>query len=390
MSPGLSICLLVLATLGHGYLWTDPVNYVHSWSGPRKLVDALSWACFAAFLVLPLALLWHWNRVGLFGGSPPDGFAKLLQYYLCFCFAWGFVHLIRIVAYTRATDRPQVLVDWQQQRIDVPFEDPNELLREGLPQLLAKVPFNQILQPTVDRKRLAIPRLNSKLVGLKIAHISDLHMVNRIEQPWFEFICDQVNQLKPDVTCITGDIVEKETCWPWLATSLGKLHAPLGVYFIIGNHDFYIDTSYTKQLLEQQGLVCLSERWIATKWNGAPVQIAGNELPWSEQAADLGNAPATTDLGEPFRLALMHAPDQLPWACQHQVDLALAGHTHGGQLRFPLLGPIISPSCYGTRYASGVFKHVQTVMHVTRGVTGKTPLRWNCPPEIALLELAGS
>lgn len=65
----------------------------------------------------------------------------------------------------------------------------------------------------------------------------------------------------------------------------------------------------------------------------------------------------------------------------------LAGHTHGGQVQLPLLGVIMSPSLHGTRYACGVFRRGRTVMHVTRGVGGETPLRWRCPPELALLEL---
>jgi predicted MPP superfamily phosphohydrolase len=69
------------------------------------------------------------------------------------------------------------------------------------------------------------------------------------------------------------------------------------------------------------------------------------------------------------------------------ADLALAGHTHGGQIQFPILGSIMSPSLHGTRYACGVFRRGDTVLHVSRGVSGETPLRWRCPPEIALLEL---
>ena len=83
----------------------------------------------------------------------------------------------------------------------------------------------------------------------------------------------------------------------------------------------------------------------------------------------------------------MHTPDQFDWAVNHGVDLALAGHTHGGQVCFPLLGAVASPSLYGTRFAGGTFRQGDTVMHVTRGISGETPLRWNCPPEIAVLEL---
>ena len=277
------------------------------------------------------------------------------------------------------------MLDWQQETPDLGDQLGTDLLQPGKTQRLAKVPGNQFLQLTLDRKRLAIPNLPASHQGLKIAHLSDLHMTGSIGPRWFEVVAEQVNALQPDVIAITGDIVEKEACWPWLANSLGKLQAKHGVYFVLGNHDFYIDIEQTKRLLVDQGLICLSERWLEAEWNGAPVILAGNERPWAPQAADIATAPAKT--AEQLRLILLHTPDEFAWACLQDANLALAGHTHGGQLRFPLLGPIACPSRFGTRYACGVFRQDDTVMHVSRGISGKTPLRWNCPPELALLEL---
>jgi predicted MPP superfamily phosphohydrolase len=71
----------------------------------------------------------------------------------------------------------------------------------------------------------------------------------------------------------------------------------------------------------------------------------------------------------------------------HEFDLVMAGHNHGGQVRLPALGAILAPSRSGTRYAGGVFRRGQTILHVSRGTSSLTPFRWNCPPEIALLVL---
>jgi predicted MPP superfamily phosphohydrolase len=68
----------------------------------------------------------------------------------------------------------------------------------------------------------------------------------------------------------------------------------------------------------------------------------------------------------------------------------LAGHTHGGQIQFPFFGAVLAPSIFGTRYASGLFYEAPTLLHVSRGVSGLTPVRYNCRPEIALLRLVGS
>jgi predicted MPP superfamily phosphohydrolase len=88
-----------------------------------------------------------------------------------------------------------------------------------------------------------------------------------------------------------------------------------------------------------------------------------------------------------LRVALVHSPDQFGWAQANDIDLVLAGHLHGGQVCLPLLGPIMSPSLQGVRYAAGVFKAGNTVMHVSRGAGSLTPLRFRCSPEIAVLTL---
>ncbi|MEM7479130.1 MAG: metallophosphoesterase, partial [Planctomycetota bacterium] len=82
-----------------------------------------------------------------------------------------------------------------------------------------------------------------------------------------------------------------------------------------------------------------------------------------------------------------HTPDCIPWARENQCDLMLAGHTHGGQMRLPLIGPLLAPSLYGSAFASGVFYLKPTLVHVSRGIAGTHPLRLRCPPEISLLTL---
>lgn len=387
MSLAFLICLLIFATLGHGYLWTDAVNQLHACAAPRKQIDRLTLTCLAAFLIIPAVILVRCDSVGILSVPLSMRRNDILSMYILSCGVWGIYALLRNWTYDYLRDDPRVLLTYEREFVDTQGYENTDLFRPGFASFLSNVPANQILKLAVDRKRLAIPHLSQRHEGLTIAHISDLHMTGRIGQSWYEFVVEQVNLLNADAVVITGDIVEKQDCWPWLAESLGKLRAECGVYFILGNHDYYIDTHETRRLLEDSGLVCLSDCHIERQWNGAPVQLAGNELPWGPQPTDLSSLPEKSESGLPLRLVLLHSPDQLHWACENQAHLALAGHTHGGQLRFPILGPIISPSRHGIRYASGVFRRQNTVLHVTRGITGKTPLRWNCPPEISLLEL---
>ena len=108
--------------------------------------------------------------------------------------------------------------------------------------------------------------------------------------------------------------------------------------------------------------------------------LAGNERPWFRALPELPSSDPDT-----FRLLLSHSPDQFPWAKRHGFHLMLAGHTHGGQIRFPWIGPIVTASRFGVRYASGFYFEPPTVLHVSRGISGVQTIRLNCPPELAKL-----
>jgi predicted MPP superfamily phosphohydrolase len=379
---------LALAALGHGFLWTGVVNRVHGWGGPRVLVKLATWASEAAFVALPAFIVWRELR-GTATGFAPLARVDWESAYLWACaFLGAGALVVKPIIEAHRYDRT-VLKSWTADRRSAAQALGRKPLVGVYASLLGSLPGNEALIVSVDRKRLALPRLPLELEGLTIAHLSDLHMTGRIERAFFDYIVRQVNDLRPDVIAITGDIVETEDCWPWLEESLGQLCAPLGVYFILGNHDAFVDAGRTRSLLGSAGFTCLSGRWLRADWNGASVTLGGNELPWMPPAPPVSELARRERAGE-FRMALCHTPDQFGWCCRADVDLALAGHTHGGQVQLPILGVVASPSLYGTRYACGVFRRGHTIMHVSRGLGGETPLRWRCPPEIALLELTAA
>jgi uncharacterized protein len=100
-----------------------------------------------------------------------------------------------------------------------------------------------------------------------------------------------------------------------------------------------------------------------------------------------GESQRRTNTVAHVRLLLSHTPDEIEWARDAGVDLMLAGHNHGGQVVLPLIGPVYSPSRYGTRYAGGSFWREPTLLHISRGVSGRHPLRWNCRPEVIRIVL---
>jgi predicted MPP superfamily phosphohydrolase len=165
---------------------------------------------------------------------------------------------------------------------------------------------------------------------------------------------------------------------------LGRLRARYGVYFVLGNHDRRPGEARVRRELSGCGLVDLGGRSLTVQAGSCRLLLAGDERPWFGAAPQLDGWAAAE-----LRILLAHTPDRYPWARQQRFDLMLAGHTHGGQVQLPLIGPVVSPSIFGTQYASGVFDEPPTVMHVSRGVSGEHPLRWNCPPELAQLTLVG-
>jgi predicted MPP superfamily phosphohydrolase len=156
------------------------------------------------------------------------------------------------------------------------------------------------------------------------------------------------------------------------------------MYFVLGNHDLRMgDIGRLRRELQSLGYIDVAHGTHSFELHNRIIQLAGNEFPWFGQPVE--PPLRTPDVG--LRILLSHSPDQFGWAIDRDFDLMVAGHTHGGHIRLPLVGPIVCPSRYGVRFAGGVFYKAPTVMHVSRGISGMDPLRFNCPPEVTKLVL---
>jgi uncharacterized protein len=238
------------------------------------------------------------------------------------------------------------------------------------------------------RRTIVLPRLGPELDGLRIVHLSDLHFTGLVPKTYFQEIVRQSNALVPDIVAITGDLIDNRCCFDWLADVLGRFESRYGTYFILGNHDEDFGAPPIRQALTAAGLIDLGGRWMEIQVRQSPLILAGNELPWIKPAADLATAPPGRSAGGPLRIVLAHSPDQFGWACRHDVDLVLAGHVHGGQVRLPLVGPILAPSLHGVWYADRTcYVRRPAVMHVSRGVSWAIPFRFGCPREMVEIVL---
>jgi predicted MPP superfamily phosphohydrolase len=384
----IALIILVLGAIGHVALWVEFVNRVHAFGIRRIWVDLLTLLCAALMCVIPPAII-----VVLYGVVPlaspayVDFMTTIAWCYLTVCAAFSIIEIVRRSVWKVQSGGRGALLSNHTSYVSMPKQP---LTAPGIPTWLARIPGNQVLKLRVHEKELAIPRLATLADPIRIAQISDLHMCGRIAREYFECMVDEVNALQPDLVAITGDIVEYEKCLSWIPSTLARLRASNGVYYVLGNHDRKVDELQLNSALAEAGLQHLGGMYCEISVRGIPLILAGNEIPWFRPAANLHGCPAHDDAGLPLRIVLAHSPDQFHWAQDNDVDLLLAGHLHGGQVCMPFLGAICAPSHFGVRYASGIFTRGNTVMHVSRGTGSLTPVRYNCPPEIAVLKLRRS
>jgi predicted MPP superfamily phosphohydrolase len=253
---------------------------------------------------------------------------------------------------------------------------------EGPYRYLTRVPGNEIFRVEVSQKEYRLPRLPREWDGLSILHVTDLHLIGTIDRSFFEELFEVANDMRADLVVFTGDLLDRQDCNDWLPTTMGRLDAPLGRYFILGNHDWYLDHRATRQALCDCGWIDVAGRTIEIEHRGRRLAIGGTERPWMGEHPDFD-----TNSQDAFRLLLSHTPDHLEFARSQNVDLMLSGHNHGGQVVLPIVGPVYAPSQFGVRYAGGVFWREPTLLYVSRGISGQHPLRINCPPELTKLVL---
>jgi uncharacterized protein len=250
--------------------------------------------------------------------------------------------------------------------------------------LLTVVGMVQARHPRVVRVSVPIRNLPSDLAGLRIVQISDLHVGSTIRRAFVESVVDVANALAPDLVAVTGDVADGLV--PELrdhVAPLGRLRAPLGRYFVTGNHEYYWDVRGWSRELERLGLAVLSnEHRLLVRGNGRLLLAGITDLSVdADPHAALAGAPESD-----VRVLLAHQPRSAYAARAAGFDLQLSGHTHGGQFfPFNLLVRLFQP------FVAGLHRLEEMWLYVSRG-TGYwgPPLRLGAPSEITLLELVAA
>lgn len=239
----------------------------------------------------------------------------------------------------------------------------------------------------VTSLELRFKDLPSAFAGTKVVHFSDTHLGFNKDARDLARLAEHIKQVEPDLICFTGDIVDSNP--EDLIESvpvLAGMSAPLGKFATLGNHD-YKNTKKVTELLQSAGFQVLRNESYLMKQGGAIMAVAGLDdllhgKPEPEKA--LQGVPDGT-----FTILLMHEPDYADTAQNYPFSLQLSGHSHGGQIRFPIIGAPFTP--YGSqKYINGLYYTDDKAMpvYVNRGF-GETvmPFRLLCRPELTVLTL---
>jgi hypothetical protein len=248
---------------------------------------------------------------------------------------------------------------------------------------LAYAAFVEARSPLLERLSLRFGRLPADLDGLRIMQISDIHLGTPHGRCNLEQALTITQRERPDLLLFTGDFVSKHEPIGELAALLRGVSAPLGCYAVLGNHDYWEGPQEIADQLALAGVELLVNEGRELLWKGARLFLAGVDELWGGHPnfeATLQGRPAGA-----FTLLMAHTPLMAEQAARHGVDLQLSGHTHGGHIHLPLLGPLALPH-HGQRYERGLHRVGTTTVYTSRGLGG-IPLRLNCPPEVTLLTL---
>lgn len=251
----------------------------------------------------------------------------------------------------------------------------------------------------LERVEIHLPQLRPEFDGLKIAHLCDFHYGPFTGEREIGRAVDLVNVESPDVVVLTGDFVTSRAfgfsrdrspdpaprnallC----ADTLARLRAPLGVFAVLGNHDIGVGAAHISAVLQSRKIRVLVNANQALERGRARLWLAGvNDVLYGNPRIDaaLHGIPA----GEATVL-LVHEPDFADQAARHPVHLQLSGHSHGGQIRVPLLGsPYLPP--LARKYPYGYYRIADMQLYTNRGIgTLGLPMRLDAPPEVTILTL---
>jgi predicted MPP superfamily phosphohydrolase len=240
----------------------------------------------------------------------------------------------------------------------------------------------------IDRQTLAVRNLPAGFRGLTVAFLTDIHHGPYVDLDFVRHCVRTANLLDPDLILLGGDYVHRDGKYAGPCfEALAGLKAPLGVYGVLGNHDYWNGVEAVKAGFRSAKITELTNSGVWLTKNGDRLRLGGVDDLWKgtpDIAAALGDATERDAC-----LVVSHNPDYAEYVRDRRVGLMLSGHTHGGQVTLPGVSPPWVPSAFGSKYLHGRVEAQCTTVYVSRGL-GMTglPVRVGSRPEINLISLA--
>ena len=249
---------------------------------------------------------------------------------------------------------------------------------------VAKSALDEANTLTIEHVQIYLRRLPKAMDGFRIVQLSDTHHSPFTSLKHIERAVRFANRLKPDLCVLTGDYVSHspEYIAP-VATVLAKLRAKHGIYACLGNHDHWTDPELVTHRFRDEGINVLINEGLRLETRRGSFWLAGVD----DYMVGKTDVPASLMGSYPdeLKILLAHNPIIFREAWRHGIDLTLSGHTHGGQIK---LRPEEKRLLPRRKRKAGLHHRYRSQLYITRGIgTVVVPMRYQCPPEISLLEL---
>jgi uncharacterized protein len=263
----------------------------------------------------------------------------------------------------------------------------------------ARVHYATRVEPTwleLTQHQVPVAGLPPSFAGMRVVQLSDFHCSRHVTASYLSEAVALAQAQTPDLIVLTGDFIHKGFKYVQrVASVLGQLNAPEGVYAVLGNHDFSVRNALgirrhkhlhqaMADALESHGIRVLRNETVQVTRGEHALHLTGLDDLWS-RVCNIDQAFADSGSSEP-RLVLAHNPCTIEHLGERRCDLMLSGHTHGGQVNLPGLGRV-TLSRNGKRFAAGMYRVDDRYLYVNKGVGFGIRVRYNVRPEVALLTL---
>ncbi|MDQ7779302.1 MAG: metallophosphoesterase [Planctomycetota bacterium] len=250
--------------------------------------------------------------------------------------------------------------------------------------------YSTLVEPwwiKINKYDIPIPDLPPALEGLRIVHLSDLHVGAVVSKSFIEDCARDAAALNPDLVCITGDFVTRHAHFAKpCCEALSVMKPPLGTFAVPGNHDNWAGGAAVMGTIRDAGIKVLINDVAVVETRGAALAVAGLDDLWTG-CPRIDRVAAKLPAGVP-NILMMHNPDLIEEFGEYRFGFVMAGHMHGGQVQIPLIGTLIVPSKLGAKYAAGFYEVGVNRLYVHKGVgLISPPVRFGTRPEIALFVL---